>query len=118
MPSNSNIYKIQVKTSGDFHGSIPYVKVGGTYRNVRQVHVKVSGVWRKVYDQITWTYSWVVGDWTACGGVGTYRYRTVTCWRYANGVADVPVTNSLCTSAAPPSSEYCNCNCACACCCD
>lgn len=121
MPSDSNVYKVQCHVGGDYHGSIPMCRVGGNYYNPRQVWVKVTGVWHLCYTWFTWTYSWQVGGWSACGAVGTYQYRSVWCMRSPDNVTmdDSYCYNAGC-GAKPTNNNYCNCNCncACACCCD
>lgn len=104
---------IQCKVSGDFHKSIPMCRVGGRYYNPKQVYVKVSGVWHLCYTQFVWTYSWVIGDWSNCGAVGTYQTRSVNCTRSPDNAI---VNDNFCTEQKPISSQICNCNCACACC--
>lgn len=104
---------VQCKVSGTFRKSIPMCRVGGKYYNPRQVYVKVSGVWRLCYTNFVWTYSWVVGNWSQCGAVGTYQTRSVNCTRSPDNVI---VNDNFCTKQKPISSQICNCNCACACC--
>lgn len=121
----SDVYKVQPRISGSYRGSIPWVKVNGTWYNPKQIWVKVSGAWRKVYTQFTWSYYWDCTNWggcsrgdiwnQACSGCGT-QTRTCTCRRSPD--AEV-MDNSKCgTMPATSQGCACNCNCDCHCCCD
>ncbi len=102
--------RVKTKVNGLWRSSIPMTNVSGRFYNPRQLFVKVSGVWRLVYTNFTWTYSWVIGNWSACGVVGSYQTRSVECTRSPDNVV---VNDSFCAGAGakPITSQICNCNC-------
>jgi len=83
------IMSVKFKVNNSWRDLIPKVRVSGEWKDVVQIWVKVNGTWRKSY-----TYTWDVGEWSACsepcgGGVMT---RDVKCLRDES----VYVDDSIC----------------------